>query len=141
MGFYDISEEILRGLFILEPQSRLLKIGEKYEIEWKLFWHKDTDDFFAKLNNFKSYIDIKAVHYTVFEEEEIKFEIKSGLKGKPVVTLNGNDIECNKTDGVYTVKYKPSAAGNYKFKVNIDGICTFVKLIVKPDFSNCLKDV
>lgn len=133
------SEDNLRGIFILEPESRLLKSGEEYDIEWTMFWHKSTDDFFAKLSDYNSYINIKSVHYTVFENEEIEFKINSKLAGKPIVTLNGDVVECTKADVGYLVKYKPLNIGNYKFKVTIDGVNTFVNFIVKTNFSDLLE--
>ena len=128
-----------RGVFILEPENILLKSGEEYEIEWVLFWHKGTEDFFEKLNKFDSYIDIKAVHYTVFENEDIEFTINSPTEQTPAVTINGENAIITETDKGYCVKYHPPRIGEYKFIVKIGEVSTWVNFLVKTNFKDLLE--
>ena len=50
----------MRGYFELEPQSVLLKSGEEYTLTWELFWQKGNEDFFRKLGEYESRIQISA---------------------------------------------------------------------------------
>jgi len=73
---YNCINSNTRGIFILEPETVLLKSNEKYMLEWELFWHKGKKDFLTKLSGFSSYIGIDARHFTVFENEKDEFMVK-----------------------------------------------------------------
>lgn len=131
----DKCKGMSRGIFILEPESVLLSCGEEYEIEWVLFWHTGTADFFSKLRSFDSYTEIDAVHYTVFEDEDIEFTVKPVSKSVPRISLNGEEIQTEKTDGGFKVKYHAPKCGEYKFVIEADGNVTWAKFSVKLSFA------
>lgn len=128
-----------RGKFILEPESILLNSGDEYEIEWELFWHKGTEDFFYKIKNYDRYIDIKAKHYTIFENEEIEFSLFPSNKLTPTVTIDKKVLEPQKESEKYTIKYKPQKRGEHTFKIKVGDVETLVKFMVKADFKELVE--
>lgn len=126
-----------RGIFVFEPESVLLNPDDVYEIEWELFWHNGTDDFLNKIKEFENHIDIKAEHYTVFENEKIRFTVEAS--SEPEITLNGEKINTTSENGVYKVEYTPQNIGEYKFIVSANGKKTWLNVTVKTDFEELLK--
>ena len=135
----DKCTDNVRGVFLLEPESVMLNSGGVYEIEWVLFRHKGTEDFFKRIRRFASYIDIKAVHYTVFEKEDIEFTVNPPSGNMPTVTTDGEAVPVSQTDAGYRVKYRPSHHGEYKFTVKIGEVSTWVRFTVKTNFADLLE--
>lgn len=128
-----------RGIFVMCPESILLKSGEEYEIEWEMFCHGGKDDFMRKLKKFQRYIGIEAVHYTVFDGEDIEFNITSAENEMPSVELNGNSVPTVKTKDGYSVKYTPCKTGKHTFKISMGESTTVAHFMVKPSFKSLLE--
>ena len=128
-----------RGIFVLCPESIMLKSGEEYEIEWELFPHSGTVDFMSQIKKFDRYIGINAVHFTVFDHEDIEFTVESAICEKPQIELDGNNIETVKTAGGYSVKYHPLRTGKHTFKIRIGNISTLTHFMVKPNFKELVE--
>ncbi len=128
-----------RGSFVLEPQAVLLKSGEEYVLEWELFWHKGKDDFFNKLAEYRSYIGIKAKHFTVFNGERLEFEILTYEHKAPSVVCCGKQIEVIEKDGVFRVSFVPSETGELRFYISCGNVATYTDFNVKAPFTELLK--
>jgi hypothetical protein len=63
----------VRGVFVVHPESVLLKRGETYTLRWELFWHQGTEDFRSILRQYPRNLEITAPHYTVFQNESLAF--------------------------------------------------------------------
>lgn len=129
-----------RGKFILEPESLLLNSGEEYELEWELFWHSGTADFFEKIKKYSSYIGIRAKHFTVFGNEPIEFIVIPSKDVVPVITIDGEKVDCTKTDSGYLVTHNPQKRGEHIFKIKIDNVETWAKFTVKADFKELVEN-
>lgn len=138
---YDQNEVIgkARGIFVLGMESVLLNSGDEYEIEWELFCHKGTDDFFEKLAEYENYIGIKAKHYTVFENEPIEFTVSPSSDKTPVIKLGDEEIIAEKCNTGYKVTYIPSHPGEYKFNISVGDVSTSVTCNVKIAFKELLE--
>ena len=128
-----------RGTFVLDPESIMLKSGDEYEIEWELFWHTGTDDFFEKIKGYNNYIGIKARHLTVFENENIDFFVDAPNAENPEIILNGKQIDYEKESGLCHITYHPAAVGEHKFVINANGTRTWVRFNVKTEFKMLLE--
>ena len=135
-GDRNICGGCTRGVFVLEPESMLLMSGEEYEIEWEFFWHKGKEDFMSKISSFDCYIGIDAVHYTVFEDEEIDFTVLCGEM--PEVKCCNEIIPVKKTEKGYRVVYKASA-GEYRFSIKSGNVLTWADFMVKIPFKELLE--
>lgn len=129
-----------RGTFVLGIESMLLNPQDEYEIEWELFCHKGTDDFFSKIKKYENYIGIKAKHYTVFENEPIEFVVLPTSENVPVITLNEEKINAEKCENGYKIIYNPKKMGEHKFKINVGENSTTVKFNVKISFKELLEN-
>lgn len=129
----------MRGSFILEPETVLLKSGEEYVLEWELFWHSGKNEFEKKIAEYSSYIGIKAKHFTVFEGESIEFEIISSKGDFPVVTLDEKEIEVTENNGRYFVSYMPRNNGELNFEIKCANIRTYASFMVKIPFKELLR--
>lgn len=126
-----------RGIFIVDPESILLKDGEEYQIEWELFWHTGTNDFLNKLKNYKGYIGVEAEHFTVFENEQINFTVTADEL--PTVTLNNKPIKVEADGNVYKIEYKPTSMGEHKFMIKAGSKSTWAVFMVKMNFKDLLE--
>lgn len=129
-----------RGIFVLEPESILLNSGEEYELEWELFWHKGGDDFYSNLKRFDRYIGIDAVHYTVFENEDIVFTVSAPTGDIPKITVAGNAVTPQKTDEGYIVRYHAPKNGECKFTIEVGNTSTWTYFMVKKNFRELLEN-
>ena len=126
----------VRGCFGFEPESRILKSGEEYVLEWELFPHAGKSDFFARLAGYDSYIGIEAEHYTVFEGEAIRFKVTPHNGGEARVFLDGEELAVS-DDGC--VEYKPLRRGYHRFDIACGEISTFAEFNVKPPFAELVR--
>lgn len=126
-----------RGKFQVDIESLLLKSGEEYEIEWELFWHKGTDDFYDKISQFDGHIEVRAEHYTLFEGEKLKFDVSA--KDDVKVTLLGEyPEEIDGEDGKH-FEYEPKGIGELKFKIETGNKSTWLNITVKSEFKTLLE--
>lgn len=116
-----------RGEFMLNLAHTELMPGEEYVLEWEIFETTGTEDFYKKIQAYDSYIGIKAEHLTVFDGENIKFEISSqksvcvGLDGKNIA------VKCSK------VEYSPQRLGKHRFWIEAEGVRTYADFnVVMP---------
>lgn len=128
-----------RGIYLLEPETVLLKPGQEYTLEWELFWHKGKEDFKQKLTEYKNYIEISTKHNTVFENEKIEFEIKTVSGEIPQVFLLGEEIETEYRDGAYAVCYSPLHTGEYQFLIKAGTSTTYTEFLVRSSFAVVLE--
>lgn len=130
------TETNVRGYFELECESVLLKSGEEYELEWEIFVHSGKADFRRRLKEYRSYIGIKAEHYTVFENEDIVFDITPfDLTVAPEVTLQGDKLTVTVENGAYRVRYSPKRLGEHIFVIRCGDLRTYAQFNVKLPFS------
>ncbi len=129
-----------RGIFILEPESMLFKSGESYEIEWEIFWHAGTEDFFNHIKKYDNFVKIDAVHYTVFENEDIEFTVTPVNDIEPCVYLGEKLIPTQKIKNSYKVKFHAESLGEQKFTVKIGNFTTWTRFMVKRNFKELLED-
>ena len=122
-----------RGVFELEPETVILEPNEEYRLGWEIFLH-NGDNFFSKLREYESFIDIRAEHYTLFLGEAARFTLSSGLMGEPTVTVDGEKLPAVRVDNGYSVTFTPNAVGEYRVEVEWAGKRTFSELMVKSEF-------
>ena len=125
-----------RGKIILHPEILHILPDDEYELEWKFFLHKNTDDFFEKLATFEKDIDLHIDNYTVVGDEHFSFDF-AGTKA--MITCNDKEIPFVQINGRVFVDYKPTKAGEYIFRITVDGIRTHISLYATDDFEIVLK--
>lgn len=110
-----------RGDFVLHPGAFTLEKGECYTIEWELFFHTGTEDFFGKLKEHDLIIPT-AKHYTVFEEEMIEISVSKPVK----VMLDGEALAEN-TD---KLSFLPFRTGEHNFILKHEEQQTNIRIFV-----------
>lgn len=82
-----------RGTISLEAPSFILKPGQKYVLQWKMFWHKGWDDFYVKAKNL-GFVQAKADKYVIAKGEHMTIDVDAlpaaGLKQKKLL-ITGNE--------------------------------------------------
>lgn len=127
----------IRGVFILHPESVLLKSGEEYTLRWELFWHKGTEDFLNILNEYNN-IKVTAQHFTVFKNENIEFEVNAANGKKVEVFLDDELIPSSYQNSATKVSYKPKRLGEHRFVIKQNNRVTLADFNVKEEFEKLL---
>lgn len=128
-----------RGVFLLHPESMMLKSGEEYRIGWELFWHKGKEDFLEKINSYENNIFIKAKHFTVFKNETMDFTLTTAKNDRVEVFLNGDPVPVTFVNGVNHVSIKPKKPGEHRFVIKDGETVTWADFIVKEEFGKLLE--
>ena len=128
-----------RGLFVLNPASRMLKAGETYTFEWAIFWHEGKTDFLEKLKPCPQYIGVQAPHFTVFEGEPIRFAITTPNGQTPQVTCDGRPVQVEHENGMPCVTFFPHRTGKHSFWICAGNVVTHADFNVKIPFAELLK--
>lgn len=126
-----------RGLFVLSPSGVMLEAGAQYSWAWELFWHESTEDFEENLLRFDNQAVVHAEHFTVFEGEKIRFEIRSARK--PQVQLDGQTMTVLERDGAYKVEHCPARCGVHRFEIETGRGRTYAEFNVKLPFEELLE--
>lgn len=124
-----------RGDFILHASPFILPAGEETVISWELFWHEDGK-FYEAFEKYERGIVIRSDAFTVFEDEEIRFEIN---RPDARVFLGGKEIPTVSGDGKTFVTYKPSALHEHIFAIEWKGIRTKAEFYVQTSFRELVK--
>lgn len=113
-----------RGRIMLNLPHLELLAGEEYTVEWELFWHGGKEDFHRKAKAYDTFVDIRAPHYTVFEDESIEFAVDTT---KPVaVFCDGQPIKV--CDGA--VCHRPTRLGEHRFDITVGDVHTHAEFFV-----------
>lgn len=128
----------VRGIFSLNADHFALLPGEEYTIAWEIFSHEGTEDFYKKLEDYPTYIGIDAEHYTVFENEEIKFSVSLDADNAEI-TIDEEPVEFEKKDGRLIVNYKPKRLGAHRFDITADGAHTYTEFFVSEELCKVVK--
>lgn len=124
-----------RGRFVFEPETVLLKVGEEYVLEWEVFTCTGKDDFKSKIACYQNNISILAKHFTVFDGENIEFEIIPSNGAAPSVTCDEKQICVTKRDGGFFVCHRPERHGEHRFDISCQGVKTYAEFNVKIPFA------
>ena len=122
-----------RGQFLMNLPHLELLSGEEYTVEWKIFWHKGKEDFIEKASEFDTFVKIEAPYFTVFNDEEIVFQVKA--KGKAKITCDGELVPV--VDG--KVFYKPKRLGEYRFEIQAGDVKTYAEFFVSESLYTVVK--
>lgn len=128
-----------RGKFILNSGHIELLSGEEYTIEWELFWHRGREDFYDVLGEYNSHIGIKAKHFTVFENENIEFDVTADCDDIRI-TVDGENVDAVKICGGVSVSCKPKRTGEHVFEINAGGAVTHADFFVSPELDAVVED-
>lgn len=128
-----------RGIFILNPDHVELLAGEEFVIEWQLFWHKGKDDFYDKTYNYPTFVAIEAEQFTVFENEQIEFTIKTKREQEITVSCNGENVNYTKINGGGKVVYTPKKPGEHRFDISVGNLKTYAEFFVAEEIETLLK--
>ncbi len=129
-----------RGEFLLDCDNVKLLPEEEYVIEWVLFWHKGGKDFSVQASRFDTYIDIDAVHYTVFGNENIEFSAKLPQNSRDVkILLDGAQVDFERENNVAKVSYKPAKCGEHRFYIYADNIKTYAEFLAVSKFEDIIE--
>lgn len=127
-----------RGTFLLNPSHFELTADEEHVIEWVIFPHSGTEDFFGRI--YPRFVKIFAEHHTVFLGERIRFSASDGRKPEHVrVYDKSGEIEYELNDDSVKVDIPASSLGERRVFVEIDGTCTYADFLVKEDFETILE--
>lgn len=133
-----------RGIFIINPSTFFLSAGDTYEIEWELFWHNGTEDFWEKLSDFRNSILINADNYTFFEGETIEFEVLMNNTpdfNKIKVVCKEEELSIPQKDNIAKVRYLPESTGDYRFYIYYnDNLYTYADFTVKTSFEKLVEN-
>lgn len=129
-----------RGMFLLHPSAKVIECEKPYELEFEYFVFKDETDFYSKLKNYDTYIQIDAPTYTAMADESIEFTAKYN---KIIETASVKcDRECipfEVEDNKLKVKYKTEDIGVHRFDIEINGVKTHASFMYMCDFETLLK--
>lgn len=128
-----------RGIFILNPDHVELLTGEEFVIEWQLFWHKGNDDFYAKAYNYPTFVGIEAPQFTVFENEQIEFAIKTKSTQEITIYCDGNQVNFAKTNYGGKVSFTPKKSGEHRFDISIGNHKTYTEFFVAEELETLLE--
>ena len=129
-----------RGEFILNPRHFELLSGEEYVIEWQMFWHKGKEDFLSKAYEYPTFINVEAPQFTVYENENIEFTVKSknSLANLKII-CDGEEIDYSINENGYCVSVAPKRVGEHKFNIIADGISTYAEFFVAEELETLLR--
>ncbi|MDR2135911.1 MAG: hypothetical protein LBO76_04775, partial [Treponema sp.] len=105
-----------RGDIILHPAPLKLEPGESAVVEWEFFWHRGKEDFYRRLRDYPSYIELSADRFVCFTGE------KSGLRvqrreGQPETEL---------------AEEETGYPGERKYLIRGDGVDTWCRVLERP---------
>ena len=103
-----------RGDFLLHPSPFSIMPGEKYTLEWELFWHDGKDDFYRKLLSYQNYIRVSADRYILFQGETVNIRVTDGF---------GNEK---------TISEQAKITGELEYNIEMNGILTKCKILALP---------
>ena len=127
-----------RGTFVLNNDHIELLPGEEYVISFEAFIHKGKDDFEEKRSLFDNYVGVFSKNFTVFENENIEFEVKTSLDGISV-ECDGEAVDCSKSKNGFFVKFAPKRLGEHRFDITANGVKTYAEFFVAEEFENLVK--
>lgn len=129
-----------RGEFILNTSHFELLSGEEYVIEWQMFWHKGKEDFLSKAYEYPTFINVEAPQFTVYENENIEFTVKSknSLANLKII-CDGQEIDYSINENGYCVSVAPKRVGEHKFNIIADGISTYAEFFVAEELETLLR--
>ncbi|MDR0669887.1 MAG: hypothetical protein LBF95_07370 [Treponema sp.] len=126
LGAYSVERDTSqasndRGDFILHPSPLRLESGKSVVLTWELFWHQGKDDFYRRLRDYPSYIEISAGHFVCFEGEQSGIEVRR-REGQVETEL---------------VQAEPALAGTVcpgerKYFIRGNGVDTWYRLLTRP---------
>ncbi|MDR3146829.1 MAG: hypothetical protein LBU00_00460 [Treponema sp.] len=91
LGAYSVERDLSqssndRGDFILHPAPLKLEAGESAALVWELFWHRGKEDFYHRLREYPSYLDIRSDHFVCFGGEQSGLRVER-REGQPETEL------------------------------------------------------
>jgi hypothetical protein len=126
LGAYSVERDLSqgsndRGDFILHPSPLGLESGESAVLAWELFWHQGKEDFYRRLREYPSYIEIEADRFVCFGEEESGVRVKR-REAQPEMEL---------------VPAEPAPAetgcpGERKYFIRGNGVDTWCRVLTRP---------
>ena len=129
-----------RGTFLLNLGHIELLQGEEYVIEWEIFWHKGTDDFYSKALKYPDFLHITSPQFTVFENESIQFEIKSeNVLNNVSISCDGKECGFEASKNIIKVSYAPTRLGEHRFNIVCDDIHTYTEFFVCEDIKTLIE--
>lgn len=128
-----------RGIFILNPEHIEFLPQEEYVIEWQLFWHKGNEDFYNKASDYINFINIEAPQFTVFENEQIEFFVKTKSTEEICVYCDGECVNYDKTKDGCRVLFTPKRPGEHKFNITVGSTKTYTEFFVAEQLETLLK--
>lgn len=125
----------IRGVFYMNLPHRELLKGEQFSVAFETFECASSDDFYDKIKQYNSYVGISAKHFTVFENEEIEFDVITNAAGDICAALDGERVEVTGAK----VRCKPSKTGAHRVWVKAGDVKTYADFYVSPAFDKLLK--
>ena len=139
-GSYSVREckTNVRGIFSLNADHFALLPEEEYVISWEIFCHASTEDFYKKLESYPAYIAIDAEHYTVYENENICFEVSLDDKDAKI-TLDGKAVPFEYKNGKLLVCHTPTRLGEHCFDIRSGKAKTYAEFFVSEELDTVIK--
>ena len=128
-----------RGIFLLNPEHFELLPNEEYVIEWQMFWHKGTDDFYKKAAEFETFINIEAPRFTDIENENIEFTVTSKLNDNIIILSDGKEIPFEKTEKGCKVCCLPQKLGEHRCDIQIGSLHTYTEFFVAENIETLVE--
>ncbi len=129
-----------RGDIILHPEAIDLLRGESYVVEWELFPHSGTEDFFEKARRIKKgFLDLRADFYTIFKGENFRFFFETDARNVGV-TLDGEHVDAIRSGNRVEVTFTPKKWGEHKFFVTADGVTTHIALFAAKALDELIEE-
>ncbi len=130
-----------RGDFILHPTAHPLMPNESFTISWMLFWHNGKDDFFTQLKKYTNrFLEVKAEHFTVFDNEKISFTVTPNFDFSNVAIIkNDKAVPFTIENNVIMVEETPDSLGNRHYDITVEGVKTHLNIFVSPDLENLME--
>jgi len=129
-----------RGYLSLNGEGFVLKSGESYELQYRIFRHAGREDFFEKAKKCEGFLQVQSEGYTVEKGADIVFSV---LTNQPIksaqCTVRQIPAPCKIERDKVIVRFCPSDFGEYEFIFTINGKRGKAVFNVVPDRETHIK--
>lgn len=148
-----------RGWFLIHPDVQMIKENDEYILEYEIFTCAGKEDFINKCDRYEKFMNIKSKTFSVFQGENIEFEIPCKNSKDVLIEeyhdnmkVNTYNTDCKNMYFLHETQKKTSDskcerlkfvcqtdnAGEYKFLIKTKNVNTLAVFQVLPNLNETL---
>jgi hypothetical protein len=124
-----------RGDILLHPSAFTLEPGERYHLEWQLFWHDGEEDFYQKCRELSHFIDIETQRYVYEPGQRFTINITPSFSFEPQSVMIKRKEEDPKqiqiTDQSVEVTDLIDEVGEVTYHIQIGSVQTVCRILIQ----------